>query len=575
MAQPLLTPVSDLAPAPDPVARLQRALTIIKAESLRPLLTEAVALLEADEHHQACDLALKVLELDERCAAAWQIVAICRDRSRDFNGALACYEAALKIDPENSDYANNIGRLAHQMGQPEMAEALFRLALSQKPDFIDGYNNLSCSLRDQKRYDEAIEVIRQGLALAPQSGLLWNALGTIVAERGEMELAMVFYEEALKVEPDLAKARYNLSHSKQSLGDLDGALADCEAALGPTRVEGEVAMMRFARATILLSQGRVLEGWKAYAARLDPLFADSCLFAVEGRRWEPGQPLASQRLMMLGEQGLGDEVLFANMVPDVLKALGPDGRLTLAVSPRLVSLFQRSFPSAQVLPHATTTVEHRAVRLAPAVDPTSFDLWTPMASLLEELRPDVAAFPAAQGFLTPDPDRVAYWRGVLARDLPGRPVGICWKSLKMTSARMRYYAGFDTWTPILRTPGVSAVNLQYSDASEEIAWARDNLGVDIWTPPNIDLRNDLDDLTALCRALELVIGPPNATTNLSAACGTETWLLCADAGWPQLGTGRFPWYPSSRVFRPQVFGDWRSAMREVAAALANSKPQGT
>ena len=64
------------------------------------------------------------------------------------------------------------------------------------------------------------------------------------------------------------------------------------------------------------------------------------------------------------EQGLGDEILFANLVPDMIEALGPEGKLILAVEPRLVSLFQRSFPTAEIGPHFTMKVDHHTVRAA-------------------------------------------------------------------------------------------------------------------------------------------------------------------------------------------------------------------
>jgi ADP-heptose:LPS heptosyltransferase len=92
--------------------------------------------------------------------------------------------------------------------------------------------------------------------------------------------------------------------------------------------------------------------------------------------------------------------------------------------------------------------------------------------------------------------------------------------------------------------------------------------VEVWTPPRIDLKQDLDDVAALCRALDLVIGPANATTNLAAGGGTPTWLISPPHLWSLLGTDRFPWYPSVRLFRQPAQGQWGPVMAEVAAALA-------
>ncbi len=51
---------------------------------------------------------------------------------------------------------------------------------------------------------------------------------------------------------------------------------------------------------------------------------------------------------MIGEQGLGDEFMFANILPDLQDAVGPNGKLQVAVDKRLVPLFARSFPKADV-----------------------------------------------------------------------------------------------------------------------------------------------------------------------------------------------------------------------------------
>jgi hypothetical protein len=92
--------------------------------------------------------------------------------------------------------------------------------------------------------------------------------------------------------------------------------------------------------------------------------------------------------------------------------------------------------------------------------------------------------------------------------------------------------------------------------------------VNIWRPPGIDLKMDLDDLAALCVALDLVLGPANATSNIAGACGAPVWLISTPVAWPRLGTDRYPWYPKTRVFSTKAFGQWDGVMDEIAAALA-------
>jgi hypothetical protein len=76
-----------------------------------------------------------------------------------------------------------------------------------------------------------------------------------------------------------------------------------------------------------------------------------------------------------------------------------------------------------------------------------------------------------------------------------------------------------------------------------------------------------DEVAALTCALDLTLGPANATTNIAAACGAPVWLVSTPGAWPRLGTDRYPWYPQARIFTPQFYNRWGPVMAEVAAAL--------
>ena len=555
------------AGSPSALQKLTAAMAELKALAIQPLLNRAVACLQAEDHQGGAEWAITALEQDERSGFGWYLLAIARERAGDFASSVQAYESALKLLPDHGEIANDMGRLAYRMGMRPQAEKLFRHFLIRHPDHHEGANNLACAIRDQNRPDEAVEILRPAILAHPETPMLWNTMGTVVAEQGDFPNAEVFFREALRLQPEFPKARYNLGNAWLALGAPAEALEACEAALKGVVAEDERQMMRLARSTILMALGRIGEGWEEYEARLHPQFGDVTHFAFEAARWEPGADIGGKTLLVVGEQGLGDEVLFANTLPDVVEALGPQGRLVLAVEPRLVPLFARSFPSASVMPHATFAVDGRIVRLAPDAGPV--DLWTPMGSLLRQFRTSVEAFPTGPGFLTPDPARVAYWRAMLADAPAGPKVGLLWKSAVKADARHRYFSPFEAWKPVLATPGVSFVNLQYGDCDDEIAWARRELGVEVWTPSGIDLKADLDDVAALTCALDLTLGFCNASLNLAAASGAPTWLISTPGSWPRLGTSRYPWYPQARVFMTPGFGDWDPMMAEVAEALAD------
>jgi len=551
------------------LAKLDAAVSELRAMAVQPYLHQAVAALTANDHQAGAEWAIKALEQDERNGLGWYLLAFAREKAGDFVSSIRAYESALALLPDQAEVANDLGRLAYRMEMYPQAEKLFRHFLDRHPGDVEGANNLACAVREAGRPDEAMEILRGALMAQPGSALLWNALGTVVSEQGDFVNARIFFEEAMRLDATFAKARYNLGNARQALGDPEGALADFDAALKLPMGEDERQMMHLARATTLVSLGRLGEGWGEYEARLHPQFSGVTLFQVDRPRWAPGDDLSGKSLLVIGEQGLGDEVLFANVLEDVVQALGPDGRLVIAVEPRLVGLFQRSFPKATVGAHSTVGVGGRTVRLIPFLEDTAgIDLWTPMGSLLRQFRDEVGRYPQRQRFLTPDPRRVAHWRKVLRAAAPGVKVGVLWKSLVKASVRARFYSPFERWTPVLQTPGASFVNLQYGDCAEELEQARRDLGVEIWTPPGIDLKQDLDDVAALCCAVDVVLGASNATVNLAAACGAPTWLMGVPAAWPLLGCkDRYPWYPQVKLFITPELGAWETVMADMATEL--------
>jgi Tfp pilus assembly protein PilF len=457
--------VGDSASA-EALARLQRAAQDTKNAEHAKTLTRAVQAVHLHDYAKADKLALKLLEKDERLGLAWHILAIAREKQGDFASSLRAYEAALQLLPDHGPVAGDLGRLAFRMNMPEIAMKFFAHYRVARPDDVEGANNLACALRELNRESEAIEVLKSAISAHPEAAILWNTVGTVLCNTGDAAGSIVFFDEALRLAPDFSKAYHNRAFAKLDMGDVEGSLADCELAMKRPDSAEDLAMMRFAQATILLALGRVAEGWDAYEARFSPNLTHAPLFQIPGTRWS-GQDLKGKSLMISTEQGLGDEVMFAGMLPDILDALGPDGSLSLAVERRLIPLFQRAFPRIEVTAHRTMSLEGRVYRSAPDIENWDrFDYWAAIGDFLPSLRPTAASFPDRDRYLSADPERVAYWKAELAKLGPAPKVGLLWKSLKLDAERARQFSPFEAWRPVLETPGVTFVNLQYGDCED-------------------------------------------------------------------------------------------------------------
>jgi tetratricopeptide (TPR) repeat protein len=491
------------------------------------------------------------------------------ERMGHLHKALVTYERAFQLDPEDPELLINLGLTAWNLKLTDGAAKMFQLYIAACPDSPLGYNNLGSVQCDLGQPDVAIETLRAALYRMPHEAILWNSLATVLAEEGRADESLVFYEEAARLEPGFARAYHNLGYAYQHLGRLEEALLNYDRALEHAVDPGERMETSHSRSICLIGAGKLEEGFREYEIRNHQRFRAYLHHLVEAPMWT-GEELGGKKLLLVGEQGLGDEFMFANILRDAQKAVGDSGKLQICVDPRLVALFQRSFPGAEVGCYDDRTLMdndgNKALRLIPfASGANKPDLWAPMGSALQYWRKSLADF-RHEAFLTPDPARVAGFAARLA-GLPGRKVGLCWRSMMLGAKRAKYFSPIDHWGPVLQTPGVSFVSLQYGDAAGEIARAQEKFGITIHQMEGLDLKDDIDGSAALCAALDLVLSAPTAAAATAASIGAEVWFLTAGRTWPQLGTSEYPWYARTRVFSPERFGDWNNLMPDVADEL--------
>ncbi len=573
-------PPPDSAPAEGKV--LRDAAETLRTPALQPahvsptqqkqigLLKRAMKCVDRDPN-QALELAQKAVAIDPGFSKAQHVVGLLLHRSGQLSKALEHYEQAWKADPADVDIYQNLGLVAWRLTMLEAAEKFFRLGMSNEPHRNDVLINLTGVLRDMGRFDDAIELLRQAIYAHPGEHKLWNMLGSVLVEAGDPTQAEVFYREAITIKPDFGRAWHNLANSLDIVGRTDEALEAFDNALASQldapQDRGQIC---HAQALCLLSAGRLKEGWEVYDIRTQPIYENSTIFLIPKPRWDRDPAsLAGRRVLVIGEQGLGDEVLFANALQDVIDAVGPDGKVLVGVEHRLVSMFKRAYPDAIVGPHATFGAEGRKCRGVGWLEKEGdADIWMPMGDACCVFRPTLDSFPAEPGFLPADPDRVAEMRAQLDALGPGLKAGIIWKSLLMTPNRAKFFSPFQQWAPVLRTPGVHFVNLQYGDVDEELAQADREYGVTIHQIDGLDVKNDLEGVAALGAALDLSMGPMTASTNLAAAAGGEYWVLGYQNQFTFHATDRMPWYPTARIFCPPAWGKWDPAMKKLAIALA-------
>jgi tetratricopeptide (TPR) repeat protein len=514
--------------------------------------------------------ALKATEADSDNSKAFHVLAMALERMGHLHKALVTYERAFELDPEDPELLINLGLTAWNLKLTDGAAKMFQLYIASCPDSPLGYNNLGSVQSDMGLPDTAIETLRNALYRMPGEAILWNSLATVLAENCRAEESLVFYEEAARLEPKFARAYHNLGFAYQHLSQLDKALVAYDKALELVVDPAERIETLHSRSICLIGLGQLQEGFREYEIRNNERFRCYFHHMINAPKWQ-GEDVRGKKLLLVGEQGLGDEIMFSNILPDAQAAVGDNGKLQICVDPRMISLYQRSFPKAEVGTYDDRTLidndGNKALRLVPFVSKDNLpDFWAPMGSALQYYRKSLADFPH-KSFLVPDPAQVATFQEKMAA-LPGKKVGICWRSMLMTGKRAKYFSPIDAWGDLLQTPGITFVNLQYGDSAPDIARAKEKFGVTIHQVEGLDLKDDIDGTAALCAALDLVISAPTAAAHTAASVGTEVWYLSVGVGWPQLGTAEYPWHPKTRVYWPTKFGDWDAVMPRFAGDLA-------
>ena len=533
-------------------------------------IRRAVRAWRAGDIQAAGRAALRAIDIDESNPKAFHILAMYLERMGHVHKALVTYERAFALDPNDPELLINLGLAAWNLKLHEGAAKMFRLYIAVQPDSPLGYNNLGTILSDMGDPDLAVETLRAAIYRMPEEAILWNALATVLAEEGRAEESLVFYNEATRLNPEFARLYHNIGYAYQHLGRLPEALEAYDYALARAVDPVEIREATHSRSICLIGMGRIEEGFKAYEIRRDEKFRCYVHHVLKAPYWN-GEPIEGKRVLIVGEQGLGDEFMFANILPDIQRAVGPTGKLQIAVDERLVSLFARSFPDAEVGTYDDRTLldkdGDKALRYLPfALKNGEPDYYAWMGSPLSWLRTRIEDF-RHEAFLTPDPVRVEEFRAKLAEGGPGLKVGICWRSMMMDAKRSKYYTALDLWGPILKMPGVRFINLQYGDCQKELVHAEDMHGVKIETIEGLNLKDDIDGAAALSATVDLMISAPTAAAAVAAGVGTETWFLTAGRAWPQLGTDHYPWYRKTAAFVPSKFGDWQGLIENVAETL--------
>ena len=380
----------------------------------------------------------------------------------------------------------------------------------------------------------AYQYFRRALQEQPGNKALWTSLGRACHEMDNFEEALKYFLKSAELDPNYAMAYSNASASLVQMSRWDDAEKSAKMALecDPKEIHAQLNL-----AHSYLAKGEWEKGWIEWDKSLGGKFRKEIIYKDEVK-WD-GSP--DKNLVIYGEQGLGDEIFYASCVPD---AMAISKKVYIECDSRLETLFQRSFPEAEV--HGTRKDED-----ARWVDDATIDARCAIGGLPQFFRPNSKSFPGTP-FLKADPEKRLMWRALF--DSWGKKViGITTKGGTFRNNSKGRTLTQEDIEPLLKLKDTVLVSLDYSverklDGVKYFEFATD--------------AKNYDDTAALIAECDMVLGVNTTALHCSAALGVKTWCLVPKYHQWRYGQPSMPWYRHMRLIY-QDDRTWKEVIEQL------------
>jgi Flp pilus assembly protein TadD len=450
-------------------------------------------------------------------------------------------------DP-NEALAQDLRRAEQALAAKRLGEAIgiCQDILAQRTDWPPALALLARLLLERGQFARGLALVEKATALAPRSARYQNLLCSFYRMSYRFDEAVAAGRKAVTLDPNNPRVLVNLGKSLMDRRDSEAALSTLLRVLihEPENAEAHLAIGQ-----ILLARGEMHPGWLEYEWRNKLDMAQGRIPKMKAPVWN-GMRLPGRRLLIIGDQGFGDTIQFSRYIPLAAERCG---EVAFACVTDLIQIM-RGIPGI-------ARIESRWNKLPP------HNCHVLLSSLPMLFGTEVETIPAPIPYLTANPEDVASWKERFDRLLPTglRRVGLVWAGRATHPNDRRRSMRLADLAALAAVNRVAFVSLQ------KPVPARDRLDV---FPGIVDVAAELTDFAQTAAALmnlDLVITVDSAVGHLAGAMGRPAWMLLANPNdWRWMHEREdSPWYPSLRLFRQAVPGNWADVVDRVKVALSD------
>lgn len=456
--------------------------------------------------------------------------------------------------------ANKLHENAQSPEDLQQVEAIYQQALTKNFHHPAILYYLGSLYMDTGRIGAGVELLRSAIAADPNFGEAWNNLGIGLKIEYHNEEAHMVFERAAELLKNDADPYSNIAGIYINIGQPEKAIEYADKALERDPNHGQ-SLWHKGLATLELQNWQ--EGWGLYDARLIPgacsgMTVRNYNLPHETPYWDG----KSEGLMVIhGEQGLGDEILFMTCLPDILK-MNPD--VIIECTPKLEGVFKQAFPELRIV--GTNAADGSEWPEEWHVSPKDVIWKLAMGSMPGYCRRSEDDFPGTP-YLTADSNLRRKWRNRLGR-LGKRPkIGIAWQGGSPKTRVDLRSLQLEQFLPILGLE-CDFISLQYHDiAVAELTEFEEKHGIWIHHWPEVAGPNMIDDKAACMAELDMIVSVCQTSIHLAGGLGKECKVLVpAGPAWRYGVTGNMPWYDSVNLYR-QEDDDWQPVVQQIADEL--------